>query len=220
MTVRIERVSYTVPEDVGTFAIKVIARTGNNAPQPASDFTVSLITQDGTAEQGQDYNLFDADITFQTSDFSPDGNAWKAEKTVMLTITDDLLDEPDQAFTLNLKRPNNLDYRILVVNSDNAAPRNQHQSTITIQDNDLAMPQVNFASSTYTVTEGNFVDIQVTLSEDPEQTVTIPLTVTNQGGTTSDDYSVQTSLTFTNTRPPCSPDSRRSPTPPTTTERA
>ena len=198
MTVRIERVSYTVPEDVGTFAIKVIARTGNDAPQPASDFTVSLITQDGTAEQGQDYNLFDADITFQTGDFSRDGNAWKAEKTVMLTITDDLLDEPDQAFTLNLKRPNNLDYRILVVNSDNAAPRNQHQSTITIQDNDLAMPQVNFASSTYTVTEGNFVDIQVTLSEDPEQTVTIPLTVTNQGGTTSDDYSVQTSLTFTN----------------------
>ena len=197
MTVRMERMSYTVPEDVGTLAIKVIARTGNDAPQPASNFTVSLITQDGTADQGQDYNLFDEDITFRTSDFSLDGNAWTAEKTVMLTITDDLLDEPDQAFTLNLRRTPNLDYRILVVNSDNAAPRTRHQSTITIQDNDLPMPQVNFTSPTYTVTEGDFVDIQVTLSEDPKRTVTILLTATNRGGATSDDYSVQTSLTFT-----------------------
>ena len=56
---------------------------------------------------------------------------------------------------------------------------------------------MNFEQGTYTVAEGSSVTVTVTLSDDPEQTVTIPITRMDQGGATSDDYaSVPTSLTF------------------------
>ena len=54
-----------------------------------------------------------------------------------------------------------------------------------------------FESSTYTVTEGGTVDVKVTLSKDPERTVVIPITATNQDGAVDGDYSgVPTSVTF------------------------
>ena len=54
-----------------------------------------------------------------------------------------------------------------------------------------------FESSTYTVAEGGTVDVKVTLSKDPERSVTVPITATNQDGATGGDYSVApTSLTF------------------------
>ena len=56
---------------------------------------------------------------------------------------------------------------------------------------------VSFEQSTYTVAEGSSVQVKVTLDADPERTVTIPLTSTDQGGATSDDYSsVPTDVTF------------------------
>ena len=48
--------------------------------------------------------------------------------------------------------------------------------------------EVNFAQSAYSVTEGDTVDVIVTLSADPQRTVTIPIAVTNQGGATAVDY--------------------------------
>ncbi len=66
---------------------------------------------------------------------------------------------------------------------------------------------VNFGAAAYTVAEGGAVSVTVTLSADPERSVTIPLTATNQGGASSSDYSGvpsnvvfasgQTSKTFT-----------------------
>ena len=54
-----------------------------------------------------------------------------------------------------------------------------------------------FESSTHTVTEGDTVDVKVTLSKNPEREVVIPITATNQDGATGGDYSVTpTSLTF------------------------
>ena len=45
--------------------------------------------------------------------------------------------------------------------------------------------------------EGGTVEVTVTLDKDPERTVSIPLTTTNQGGATGSDYSgVPASLTF------------------------
>ena len=66
---------------------------------------------------------------------------------------------------------------------------------------------VEFEQSTYTVAESddssttdvteNEVEVKVTLSADPERTVTIPITTTPEGGATSSDYSgVPTSVTF------------------------
>ena len=69
-------------------------------------------------------------------------------------------------------------------------------ATVTIIDDDPAVT-VKFDSTTYSVTEGNSVDVTLTLSADPQRPLTIPVTATGQGGATStDDYTDPTSVTF------------------------
>ena len=56
---------------------------------------------------------------------------------------------------------------------------------------------INFGASAYALTEGGTTIVVVTLSTAPGSEVTIPLTATNQGGATSEDYSgVPASVTF------------------------
>ena len=58
---------------------------------------------------------------------------------------------------------------------------------------------VRFGSAAYNVPEGGIRRISVVLDEDPERTVVIPITKTNQGGARSGDYSVNpdpTNVTF------------------------
>ena len=56
---------------------------------------------------------------------------------------------------------------------------------------------VLFGAANYTVAEGGTVDVTVSLSANPERTVVIPITASNQGGASSDDYSgVPASVTF------------------------
>ena len=57
--------------------------------------------------------------------------------------------------------------------------------------------KANFEQANYRVTEGSTVTIKVTLSEDPERQVIVPITTIEQGGATDDDYSgVPDSVTF------------------------
>ena len=57
----------------------------------------------------------------------------------------------------------------------------------------------SFAEGAYTVPEGESKTVTVTLSADPEGTVAIPITKTNQGGATSADYTgVPEDVTFEN----------------------
>ena len=57
--------------------------------------------------------------------------------------------------------------------------------------------EVSFGSSTYTVVEGGTVTVTVGLDVDPERTVVIPITTTNQGGATNGDYmGVPADVTF------------------------
>ena len=60
---------------------------------------------------------------------------------------------------------------------------------IDITDDDVPSVAVSFEQSSYSVDEGDTVDVTVTLSEDPERTVTVPLTKTEQDGASSADYS-------------------------------
>ena len=56
---------------------------------------------------------------------------------------------------------------------------------------------MSFGSAAYTAPEGSSVTVEVTLSADPERTVTIPLSKTEQGGVDPPDYSgVPSSVTF------------------------
>ena len=82
-----------------------------------------------------------------------------------------------------------------------------NESVISITDDDVPSVSVEFGSATYSVEESddtdtredkeNEVTIAVTLSADPERTVTIPIVKANQGGATSSDYSdVPASVVF------------------------
>ena len=56
---------------------------------------------------------------------------------------------------------------------------------------------VSFGQAAYSVGEGSSVDITVTLSADPERTVAIPITTTDQDGASPSDYSgVPASVVF------------------------
>ena len=56
---------------------------------------------------------------------------------------------------------------------------------------------VNFGASSYTVAEGGTVEVKVTLSEDPEMQVTVPISKTDQDGATTADYNgVPANVTF------------------------
>ncbi len=55
---------------------------------------------------------------------------------------------------------------------------------------------VDFGQSTYSVNEGASVEITIRLATAPSGPVTIPLTITPEGGATSSEYSVPSSVTF------------------------
>ena len=66
-------------------------------------------------------------------------------------------------------------------------PGTTNEAVVSITDDDVG--EVSFEQSSYSVDEGDTVDVTVTLSEDPERTVTVPLTKTEQDGASSADYS-------------------------------
>ena len=81
------------------------------------------------------------------------------------------------------------------------------ETTVTITDDDDPHVAVSFGAASYTVDESddpltpsdteNAVAVTVSLSADPERTVVIPITATNQDGATNADYSgVPASVTF------------------------
>ena len=55
------------------------------------------------------------------------------------------------------------------------------ETTVSITDNDVPDVDVQFGASAYTVAEGGTQTVTITLSADPERTVTIPMTKVNQG---------------------------------------
>ena len=64
------------------------------------------------------------------------------------------------------------------------------EAVVSITDDDApALVAVSFGQSTYSVAEGSAVTITVQLDDDPEKTVTVPVSATGQNGASADDYS-------------------------------
>ena len=71
------------------------------------------------------------------------------------------------------------------------------EAVVNITDDDVPSVSVSFGQDTYTVAEGSSVTVKVKLDADPERTVTIPITATDQDGASGDDYSgVPARVTF------------------------
>ena len=135
-----------------------------------------------------DYSGVPASVTFDSGD---------TEKSFTITAADD--SDDDDGETVRLGFDATLPSGVTLGTNTTAA--------VAIVDDDDPSVSVSFKQDAYSVAESddpntdedaeNEVVVTVTLSENPERTVVIPITKTNQGGASAADYSgVPASVTF------------------------
>ena len=164
--------AYSVTEG-GTVEVMVIL---DDDPERTVTVPIGTINEGGAS--GSDYSGVPATVTFSSGE---------TEKTFTVTATEDNLEDGGEGVKLSF-----------VNLPPEATLGTTNEATVTIinkaAQNSLT---VAFQSVAYSVPEGNSVVVTVILSAAPGSEVTVPLTVTEQGGATSADYSgVPASVTF------------------------
>ena len=145
------------------------------ASEPTANVTVTV-----TAPSGSDVFVDKRSLTFNTSN-------WADKQTVSVSAEQDF-DGSDDTATIT--------HSVTAAGSDYSGKPVASVSVTVIDDDDVRV-KANFEQANYRVTEGSTVTIKVTLSEDPERQVIVPITTIEQGGATDDDYSgVPDSVTF------------------------
>ena len=145
------------------------------ASEPTANVTVTV-----TAPSGSDVFVDKRSLTFNTSN-------WADKQTVSASAEQDF-DGSDDTATIT--------HSVTAAGSDYSGKPVASVSVTVIDDDDVRV-KANFEQANYRVTEGSTVTIKVTLSEDPERQVIVPITTIEQGGATDDDYSgVPDSVTF------------------------
>ena len=167
LTVSFERGSYTVAEGNSV----TVTVTLSDDPERTVTIPITRMDQDGASSD--DYSGVPDDVVFDSGD---------TEKTFTFTATDDTEDDDGESVKLTFGTLPDTPVTVTAGTTD--------ETVISITDDDPPTSlTVNFERGSYTVTEGNSVTVTVTLSDDPERTVTIPITRMDQDGASSDDYS-------------------------------
>ena len=186
VTVEFGAASYTATEG-GTAATVTV----NLSADPERSVTIPITAAGAGGATAGDYTLSANSVTIA-------GGSTSATFTV--TATDDSVDDDGESV--------NLSFGTL---PDEVSEGTQRTATVSLTDNDGTMPvavTVEFDAASYTAIEGRgAVTITVTLSADPERSVTIPITVIENGGADTNDYTLSansvtiaggsTSATFT-----------------------
>ena len=105
LTFGFEMASYSIAEEAGSLAVKLVARTGAGALAPDADVVISFYTAELDPLEARivhDYESVSATVTFAPSDFTADGSVFKAEQTASVTIVDNTIDEQAERFALLL----------------------------------------------------------------------------------------------------------------------
>ena len=138
---------------------------------PSATVTVPLtVTPMGTA-MADDYTLSEMSVTI---------NAGEMSATFTVTADEDMVDDDDESITIG--------FGPLPSGVTASSPET---TTVSLADNDDPAVTVQFGAASYTATEGGTAaTVAVTLSADPERTVTIPLLVTAGGTATTGDYTL------------------------------
>ena len=171
--VSFEHSSYTVSEGSGvTVKVKL-----NAEPERTVDITLIPANQDGASSA--DYSLSATSLTFGPTD---------TEQSFTFTATDDTDNDDGESVKLTFDSPL----------PDGVSAGSTHETTVSITDDDAPSSlTVNFKESGYTVPEGGTVEVVLTLDDDPERTVIIPIDRTNEDGASDSDHSgVPTDVTF------------------------
>ena len=172
MDVSFEHSSYSVTEGE-TETVKV---TLSAEPERTVDITL-VPTNQGASDD--DYSLSATSLTFGPTE---------TEQTFTFTAEHDSEDDDGESVKLTF------DSQLPAGVSRGSVP----ETTVSITDDDAPSSlTVNFKKSAYTVTEGSTVEIVLTLDDDPERTVTIPLSWSNEDGASDSDHNgVPTDVTF------------------------
>ena len=145
------------------------------ASEPTANVTVTV-----TAPSGSDVSVDKRSLTFNTSN-------WEDDQTVSVSAEQDF-DGSDDTATIT--------HSVTAAGSDYSGKPVASVSVTVVDDDDVRV-KANFEQAKYRVTEGSSITVKVTLSEDPERQVIVPITTSGQGGATDDDYSgVPDSVTF------------------------
>ena len=146
--------------------------------EPAGDVTVTI------------GGVTDTDVTLDKTVLTFTTQNWDTAQTVTVTAEEDgdTADEAVVTITHTVTSTDDSDYEGLTADS---------VAVTVTDDDDVPAVTANFGSATYAVGEGSTVTVTVTLSVDPERTVTIPITKADQDGATTADYSgVPENVTF------------------------
>ena len=146
------------------------------ATQPSDTVTVTISGHEGADLTLSGTTLTSNQLTFTTTN-------WDTAQTVTVKAGDD--DNADNESETLTHTASGGDY----VNVAKDLP-------VSITDDGDVQVTVSFGAGAYTVPEGGTQSVRVTLSVDPERTVEIPLTATDQGTATPADYIVPDSVTF------------------------
>ena len=172
VTVSFGASTYTAAEG-GTATVTV---TLSADPERTVEVPITTTNQGGATSA--DFSLSATNVTFNSGDTS---------KTVVFTATQDTEDDDGESVRLAFGAT-------LPAGVSEVSPS---ETTVSITDDDDPGVTVSFGAATYTAAEGGTATVTVTLSADPERTVAIPVTKTNQGGASAADYSgVPATVTF------------------------
>ena len=148
--------------------------------EPTHDVTITI-----TVPSGSDISANSAANT-QTLTFTD--STWSQEQTVTVTAGQDNDHLDDTGTITHSVTSTDTDYNNFGAGS----------VEVTTTDDEDVPVTVSFEQASYEVAEGGTVTVKVTLSEDPERYVIIPIVKTEQDGATSDDYlSLPLIVTFT-----------------------
>ena len=164
VTVSFEQDSYTVAEG-SSVTVKVTL-----SEDPERTVTIPLTEEGQDGASGADYSGVPASVVF---------NRGETEKEITFSAASDSDNDDGESVKLAFGSP-------LPAGVTEGSTK---EAVVSITDDDVPAVTVSFEQGSYTVAEGSSVTVKVTLSEDPERTVTIPLTKAGQGGATSADYS-------------------------------
>ena len=164
---------YTVAE--GSTVTVVVSLSAD----PERTVTIPLTATNEGGASNSDYSGIPANVTFTSGDTS---------QTFTFEATSDSVDDDDESVTVGFG--SSLPAGV--------TPGTPSETEVSITDDDVPSVAVMFGQADYTVAEGSTVTVAVSLSADPERTVTIPLTATNESGASSADYSgIPANVTFT-----------------------
>ena len=153
-------------------------------PERTVEVPITVTNLDGASSS--DYSGIPASIVFNSGD---------TEKTFDFEATQDTANDDNESVKLT--------FGALPPRVSSTGPS---QTVVSITDDDVPQVTVSFQHATYSVMESddtstteveeNKASIKVSLSADPERTVTITISRTNQDGASDADYSVPSSVVF------------------------